>query len=253
MQWIRRFIIFHYKRHPQEMGVEEINQFLSDLAVTRRVAASTQNQALSAVLFLYQVVLHQDLGRIEDIVHAQKLISPQRGVTLGIRTHPAVPRAWGGRRGVPRPTARLSRLPTTARPPLATPSRCDPWPLALGMTRRRRWRRGGEASHRCCATCVARMPCTTFCRPAALQVSGATRRTSARPSAGLRGTAWRRCRHRRRCTADSTRAAMQPCGLGFGRLLEPIVDRMSSALIGRTPRLRSGHPPNLRHGPEPWE
>jgi Phage integrase, N-terminal SAM-like domain len=52
VQWIRRFIIFHHKRHPQEMGVEEINQFLSDLAVTRRVAASTQNQALSAVLFL---------------------------------------------------------------------------------------------------------------------------------------------------------------------------------------------------------
>jgi Phage integrase, N-terminal SAM-like domain len=50
VQWIRRFIIFHHKRHPQEMGVEEINQFLSDLAVTRRVAASTQNQALSAIL-----------------------------------------------------------------------------------------------------------------------------------------------------------------------------------------------------------
>jgi integron integrase len=72
VQWIRRFIIFHHKRHLQEMGVEEINQFLLDLAVTRRVTASTQNQALSSVLFLYKVVLHQDLGRIEDVVHAQK-------------------------------------------------------------------------------------------------------------------------------------------------------------------------------------
>ena len=45
VQWIRRFIIFHHQRHPQEMGVEEINQFLSALAVTHRVAASTQNQA----------------------------------------------------------------------------------------------------------------------------------------------------------------------------------------------------------------
>jgi len=72
VQWIRRFILFHDKRHPQEMGVEEISQFLSDLAVTHRVAASTQNQALSAVLFLYKVVLHQELGRIEDLVHAHK-------------------------------------------------------------------------------------------------------------------------------------------------------------------------------------
>lgn len=72
VQWVRRFIIFHDKRHPQEMGVEEINQFLSALAVAHRVAASTQNQALSAVLFLYKAVLHQDLGRIEDVVRARK-------------------------------------------------------------------------------------------------------------------------------------------------------------------------------------
>lgn len=54
------------------MGVAEINQFLSDLAVTHCVAASTQNQALSAVLFLYKGVLHQDIGRIEDVVRAHK-------------------------------------------------------------------------------------------------------------------------------------------------------------------------------------
>ena len=50
--WIRRYIVFHGKRHPSEMGAAEINEFLSDLAVQRDVAVSTQNQALSALLFL---------------------------------------------------------------------------------------------------------------------------------------------------------------------------------------------------------
>src|SRR5215471_20089077 len=52
--WIRRFILFHGKRHPLEMGEAEINRFLSNLAVHSRVTASTQNQALSAILFLYR-------------------------------------------------------------------------------------------------------------------------------------------------------------------------------------------------------
>jgi hypothetical protein len=51
-QWIKRFILFHDKRHPQTMGATEVQQFLTDLAVTQHVAASTQNQALSALLFL---------------------------------------------------------------------------------------------------------------------------------------------------------------------------------------------------------
>ncbi|MGH2627557.1 MAG: phage integrase N-terminal SAM-like domain-containing protein, partial [Anaerolineales bacterium] len=51
--WIRRFILFHRKRHPAEMGQAEVTRFLSALAVDRRVSASTQNQALSALLFLY--------------------------------------------------------------------------------------------------------------------------------------------------------------------------------------------------------
>jgi hypothetical protein len=54
VQWIRRFILSRNKRHPKDMGAKEVSQFLSDLAVTRQVAASTQNQALSAILFLYQ-------------------------------------------------------------------------------------------------------------------------------------------------------------------------------------------------------
>jgi hypothetical protein len=56
--FIRRYILFHGKRHPLEMGAEEITAFLTHLAVTERVSASTQNQALFAVLFLYRDVLH---------------------------------------------------------------------------------------------------------------------------------------------------------------------------------------------------
>ena len=59
--WIRRYILFHGQRHPAEMGAAEITQFLSSLAVERNVAASTQNQALSALLFLYRHVLEQEL------------------------------------------------------------------------------------------------------------------------------------------------------------------------------------------------
>jgi len=69
--WIRRFILFHGKRHPAEMGAAEVAQFLSSLAVEGRVAASTQNQALSALLFLYRYVLHQDLPWLEDVVRAR--------------------------------------------------------------------------------------------------------------------------------------------------------------------------------------
>ena len=70
--WIRRFILFHGKRHPSEMGEAEIARFLSSLAVERRVAASTQNQALNALLFLYREVLRKDLPRIEDVVRAKR-------------------------------------------------------------------------------------------------------------------------------------------------------------------------------------
>ena len=56
VQWIKRFIFFHGKRHPREMGAAEIEGFLTDLAVQRQVAASTQNQALNALVFLYKEV-----------------------------------------------------------------------------------------------------------------------------------------------------------------------------------------------------
>ena len=70
--WVRRFIVFHNKRHPAEMGESEINRFLTHLAVAENVAASTQNQALSAILFLYQAVLEKDLDRIDGVVRAKK-------------------------------------------------------------------------------------------------------------------------------------------------------------------------------------
>jgi integron integrase len=72
--WIRRFLQFHGMRHPSEMGAREIEDFLSYLAVSRKVAASTQNQALSALLFLYREVLDlSDRPDLDRIVHAKRL------------------------------------------------------------------------------------------------------------------------------------------------------------------------------------
>lgn len=65
--WIKRFLLFHDRRHPAEMGVKDINAFLTNLAVKRQVSASTQNQALAALLFLYQQVLQIDPGLIEAV------------------------------------------------------------------------------------------------------------------------------------------------------------------------------------------
>ncbi|MDQ5843799.1 MAG: integron integrase [Acidobacteriota bacterium] len=72
VQWIRRFIIFHNKRHPLEMGETEIRQFISDLAVTAKISASTQTVALSALLFLYRDVLKKDLPYVAHIERAQR-------------------------------------------------------------------------------------------------------------------------------------------------------------------------------------
>jgi integron integrase len=69
---IREFILFHHKRHPSEMREPEVNAYLTWLATERHVAASTQNQALSALLFLYDEVLHQPLDRIQGVVRARK-------------------------------------------------------------------------------------------------------------------------------------------------------------------------------------
>lgn len=70
--WVRRFVLFHGKRHPQTMGEGEINLFLSDLAVRQRVSASTQNQALAALLFLYRYILEKPLPDLAQIVRAKR-------------------------------------------------------------------------------------------------------------------------------------------------------------------------------------
>ena len=67
VDWARRYILFHRKRHPREMGEKEITEFLTHLAVEKNVAASTQNQAFSALLFLYQQVLEQKLDFIDNV------------------------------------------------------------------------------------------------------------------------------------------------------------------------------------------
>ena len=71
VSWIRRFILFHNKKHPKEMAEKEIRQFISDLAVNARISASTQTVALSAILFLYRDVLKQALPYIDQIERAK--------------------------------------------------------------------------------------------------------------------------------------------------------------------------------------
>jgi integron integrase len=72
VQWIRRFIVFHGKRHPNDLHEAEIGEFLSNLASQRKVSASTQNQALAALLFLYQQVLERQLDWLGNMVHAKR-------------------------------------------------------------------------------------------------------------------------------------------------------------------------------------
>jgi len=71
VDWARRFILFHKKRHPKDMGAEEVRDFLSYLATERNVSASTQNQAKSALLFLYREVLHIELPWLDEVIAAK--------------------------------------------------------------------------------------------------------------------------------------------------------------------------------------
>ncbi|MBA3672926.1 MAG: phage integrase N-terminal SAM-like domain-containing protein, partial [Gemmatimonadaceae bacterium] len=70
--WIRRYVIHHGRRHPRDLGPEAVRDFLSHLATVEHVAASTQNVALAALLFLYDQVLSQPLERIEGIAPARR-------------------------------------------------------------------------------------------------------------------------------------------------------------------------------------
>ena len=79
LQWIKRFILFHNKRHPKDMGEKEISQYISHLATDRKVASSTQNQALNAIVFLYKQVLKIELG---DFGHMERAKKPEKLPTV---------------------------------------------------------------------------------------------------------------------------------------------------------------------------
>jgi integron integrase len=95
VSWSKRFILFHGKCHPLEMGEAEITRFLSALAVRGQVSASTQNQALCALIFLYRHVLDHNLGGLEDVVRAKR---PQRRPV--VLTRPEVKALLGALEGV---------------------------------------------------------------------------------------------------------------------------------------------------------
>ena len=86
LHWIRRYIRHHDRRHPREMGAPEVEDFLTTLAVKNQISASTQNQALAAVLFLYRDVLNVHLPWLKDIVRAKR---PQRLPVVLTRTEVA--------------------------------------------------------------------------------------------------------------------------------------------------------------------
>ncbi len=100
--WIRRFILFHGKRHPAEMGDAEINAFLTHLAIEGKVSASTQTQALSAILFLYRHVVGVEVGELEGLVRARK---PRRLPV--VMTRDEVRAVLSSMRGTPRLAASL--------------------------------------------------------------------------------------------------------------------------------------------------
>ena len=72
VHWIRRFIFFHEVRHPEKMAEAEVNEFLTHLAVKEKVSASTQNQALCALLFLYRYVIRRALGDLGEVIRARR-------------------------------------------------------------------------------------------------------------------------------------------------------------------------------------
>jgi site-specific recombinase XerD len=96
LDWIRRFILFHEKRHPADMGEEEIAAFLTHLAVDLKVAASTQNQAFSALFFLYQQVLERKLDFIDHTKHiSEPRPAPMRSFRV-VSSSSLQPRAFPG-------------------------------------------------------------------------------------------------------------------------------------------------------------
>lgn len=102
IDWIKRYIIFHNKQHPKDLGVEEIRAFIAHLATDRKVATSTQNQALSAILFLYRTVLEQETNLPPG------LLNPSRPKRLPVvLTHEETMSVIHSMRGVPRIMAKI--------------------------------------------------------------------------------------------------------------------------------------------------
>ncbi len=97
VQWVRRFILFHSKRHPIEMAEKEVNAYLTHLATERGVSASTQKQALCAILFLYRHVLDRQPGDLGDLIRARR----RRRLPV-VLTRDEVRRTLSNTTGVPR-------------------------------------------------------------------------------------------------------------------------------------------------------
>jgi integron integrase len=102
VEWVRRFILFHDKAHPRQLGPKQVEAFLTHLAVRGRVAASTQNQAKSAILFLYREVIDRELPWLEGVVVAR---APQRLPV--VLTQEEVQEVLGRMRGTPGLIAKL--------------------------------------------------------------------------------------------------------------------------------------------------
>ena len=102
VDWIKRFILYHHKRHPRDMAEEEVTEFLTHLARDRNLAASTQNQALSALLFLYKHVLKQEIGWLENVERARR--PAKMPVVL---SHAEIKRVFAHMYGVPKLMAGL--------------------------------------------------------------------------------------------------------------------------------------------------
>jgi len=106
VQWIRRYVRFHGLQHPAELGATNIAQFLSNLAVEGGVSASTQNQALAALLFLYGTVFEKPVGQLEALVRARR--PPRLPVVL---TREEVRAVLARLEGAPALVARLLMAP----------------------------------------------------------------------------------------------------------------------------------------------
>jgi integron integrase len=102
VDWAKRYILFHKKQHPKDMGAAQIKAFLEHLAIDLHVSASTQNQALNALVFLYREIIHQDFGDLGDVLRASR---PKRLPV--VLSGPEVKRILSAMQGTPQLMAKL--------------------------------------------------------------------------------------------------------------------------------------------------